>query len=85
MAFRLGATETQLQLVYTRRESSGSRDGERNWLELGRAQLASQVGSLEVSPWQRGWDSTGQTGWTHPHGWVVSLTGCPFRITRNEP
>lgn len=58
MAFGLGVTETQPQLVYTRREGTSSWDGERtgaDWpeahLDLGWAQLAPQAGPLDELPW----------------------------------
>ena len=48
------------------------------------AQLAPQAGTLDESLWPWGRDSTGQVDQSPHHGWVVLLTGCPFRSTRNE-
>lgn len=53
MAFGLGVTETQPQLVYTRREGDGERTGA-DWpeahLDLGWAQLAPQASPLDELP-----------------------------------
>lgn len=81
-ALGLGVMETQAQLVHIRRQCSGSWEGKgQGW---NGAQLAPQPSTLDESLWPWGWDSTGQVDQSPHHGWVVLLTGCPFRITRNE-